>query len=208
MGYPCTGGQTHAFMIYLAELRKWNRAYNLTALVTDDDIVRKHFLDSLLFLKAMPADLSAMKIADAGSGAGFPGIPIKIMRPEADITLLEPSRKKTAFIRHMVRTLHYTAGITVLEKRLERLGKKYERSFDFILSRATFSIGDLLEKACPYVREKGRLVLSKGPRAFDEIDSLESSQRKRIERVLRLGIMELERNLLILACPPSPSAEA
>jgi 16S rRNA (guanine527-N7)-methyltransferase len=206
LGFHSSEEQIQAFMIYLDELKKWNRAYNLTALKTDEDIVTKHFLDSALYFKAVPGPVKTLKLADIGTGAGFPGIPIKILRPEADITLLEPSRKKTAFLRHMLRTLQFKKGIIVLEKRIEALGKNYESSFEFIVSRATFMIEDFLEKACPYVRKNGRLVLSKGPKASDEIDSLSSSQKKHIERVMKLRLMEHERNLLVLTCSPSCSA--
>lgn len=202
LGLSSTEEQIQAFMTYLAELKKWNRAYNLTALKADEDIVTKHFLDSALYFKALPPSIKALQLADIGTGAGFPGIPIKILCPEADITLLEPSRKKTAFLRHMLRTLHLREGITVLEKRIEKLGKNYEGTFDFIVSRATFTIEDFLEKACPYVKEKGRLVLSKGPKAFDEIDSLSSSQKKHLEHVMRLRLTGHVRNILVLTCSP------
>ena len=69
-------------MTYLSELKRWNKAYNLTGITKDEDIVIKHFLDSLLYLKAMPTD--ELRVADIGSGAGFPGIPMKIIRPEID----------------------------------------------------------------------------------------------------------------------------
>jgi 16S rRNA (guanine527-N7)-methyltransferase len=207
LGFPSSEEQAQAFMIYLAELKKWNRAYNLTALKTDEDIITKHFLDSALYFKAVSTSMKTLKMADIGTGAGFPGIPIKILWPEADITLLEPSRKKTAFLRHMLRTLQFKKGIIVLEKRIETLGKNYESSFDFIVSRATFTIEDFLEKACPYVRKNGRLVLSKGPKAFDEIDSLSSAKRCHIERVIKHRLMEHERNLLVLTCSPSCSVK-
>ena len=86
LSFLCSEEQINAFMTYLSELKKWNRAYNLTALKTDRDIIIKHFLDSILYLKVIPE--KTLKIADAGTGAGFPGIPIKIMKPEIEITLI------------------------------------------------------------------------------------------------------------------------
>ena len=82
-------------MTYLSELKKWNRAYNLTGLAKDEDIIIKHFLDSLLYLKAIPQ--GALQVADIGTGAGFPGIPITIIRPEIEMYLIEPSGKKVRF---------------------------------------------------------------------------------------------------------------
>ncbi|MEW6215889.1 MAG: 16S rRNA (guanine(527)-N(7))-methyltransferase RsmG, partial [Nitrospirota bacterium] len=100
-GYVPEMEQLSAFMTYLSELKRWNKAYNLTSLSKDEDIIIKHFLDSLLYLKAIPD--GEIKIADVGSGAGFPGIPLKIIRPEIEMYLIEPSRKKSAFLRHIIR---------------------------------------------------------------------------------------------------------
>ena len=91
------------FDIYLRELKKWNKVYNLTAITDDREIIVKHFLDSLLYLKAIPD--GQVTLCDVGSGGGFPGIPIAIVRRDLLITLLEPSRKKIAFLRQMRRLL-------------------------------------------------------------------------------------------------------
>ncbi len=189
--------QIRSFMTFLAELKKWNRAYNLTGLKTDEDIIVKHFLDSLLYIKALPE--GALQLADAGTGAGFPGIPIKIIRPEINITLIEASRKKSAFLRHIIRTLGLT-DINVLEQRLERLGKEHEKAYDVIVSRATFSIKEFLKAACPFVRKGGRLVLNKGPKAAEEIK--ESNAANAVMEILkfRLPVKNDERNLIVLEC--------
>jgi 16S rRNA (guanine527-N7)-methyltransferase len=205
LGISISPEQVHAFLIFLAQLKKWNRAYSLTSLNKDEDIIVKHFLDSALYLKAVPGSVKNRKLADIGTGAGFPGIPIKILHPETDINLVEPSRKKAAFLRHMLRTLQLKEGMNVLEKRIETLGERYKQNFDFIVSRATFTIEDFLEKACPFLRKNGRLVLSKGPKVFDEIDSLGIINRHHIKKVMQLRLMEHERNLLVLTCPPSSS---
>jgi len=193
----------NAFLTFLSELKKWNRAYSLTALKTDEDIILKHFIDSLLYLKAIPAN--SLKIADVGTGAGFPGVPIKIIRPEIDLTLIESSRKKAVFLRHIVRVLQLNK-VNVLDKRLETLGELYERTYDVIVSRATFKIKDFLKKACPFVKEDGRLVLSKGPRVYEEIKELKNKDV--IKEVLKLPLsikpdtilFKAERNLVTLGC--------
>ena len=141
--------------------------------------------------------INALKIADAGTGAGFPGIPIKIMRPEIDITLIEPSKKKTAFLRHILRVLSLN-GVKVLDERVENLGRKYEKTYDVIVSRATFKIEDFIKKTCPYVRENGVLVLSKGPKVFKEIKELKD--KGVIKEITRLSLMNNKRNLLIFKC--------
>ncbi|MEK7307633.1 MAG: 16S rRNA (guanine(527)-N(7))-methyltransferase RsmG [Nitrospirota bacterium] len=239
MGFPCSEEQVNKFMTFLLELKKWNRVYNLTALKKDEDIIFKHFLDSLLYLKVIPTDrgrgqgsrdklnnmngdkenlslvsrspraepagLSSLKICDVGTGAGFPGIPIKIQRPEIDITLIEPSRKKTAFLRHIIRILALDK-ISVLDERIESLGEEYWKIYDIIVSRATFKINDFLKKACPYIKEEGVLVLSKGPGISGEIEKLKNQGSiKKIEgHILSLKsgstCLTAKRNLLILQC--------
>jgi len=163
--------QIDAFMTYLSELKKWNKAYNLTGLEKDEDIVIKHFLDSLLYLRAMPP--GEPRIADAGSGAGFPGIPIKIMRPQTAIYLIEPSQKKTAFLRHVIRRLAMEK-IEVIESRVEQIKVNQELPLpvDIAVTRALFSIGEFIKKAAHIVKRGGSLVLNKGPKVKEELKNL------------------------------------
>lgn len=196
--------QTSAFMTYLSELKKWNRAYNLTALKTDEDIIIKHFLDSLLYLKALPP--GTLKLADAGTGAGFPGLPVKIVRPDIELTLIESSRKKCAFLRHITRMLKFS-GTTVIEDRLEDLGKEHESCFDYIVSRAAFSIKDFIKLACPYLSEDGKLILNKGPKVSEELDALEGPLYKNAVKEtleIQLPFANAKRNLIVLSCKMNP----
>lgn len=199
IGFSYYEEQINAFMVFLHELKKWNRVYSLTALKTDEDIIIKHFLDSILYLKIIPA--KAFKVADAGTGAGFPGIPIKIIRPELDMTLIESSRKKSVFLRHIIRVLKLNR-ISVLNNRIETLGKGYEKTYDVIVSRATFKIKDFLKQACPYVKEDGCLVLSKGPNIFGEETNFlnELHSQNVIREVMNLPLTKAKRNLLMLRC--------
>lgn len=205
LGITFTEGQINTFVTYLSELKKWNRAYNLTALKTDEDIIIKHFLDSLLYLKSIPS--GPLKLADAGSGAGFPGIPLKIVRPEIEIALIEPSRKKTAFLRHITRLLRQT-GTSVIEQRLEHLGKEYEKRFDVIVSRATFNINDFITIACPYIKDAGRLILNKGPRFSEELKEMEQARHDNLPSVeimkVDLPFTDVKRNLIVLSCKMKP----
>ncbi|MEW6600446.1 MAG: 16S rRNA (guanine(527)-N(7))-methyltransferase RsmG [Nitrospirota bacterium] len=205
LGFACTGEQMTSFMTFLFELKKWNRAYNLTALKTDEDIIIKHFLDSLLYLKAIPE--GKLKLADAGTGAGFPGVPLKIMRPETEIALIESSGKKTAFLRHITRQLGLT-DTAVIERRLENLGKEYQHSFDLMVSRAAFSVSDFFKKACSYVKDGGRLVLNKGPRFSDELKEMERACTGKIPPVevinAHLPLADAQRNLIVLSCKIKP----
>jgi len=153
------------FMIYIRELKKWNRAYNLTAIKEDRDIVIKHFLDSLLYLTAIPE--GRCSICDIGSGAGFPGVPIAIVRPELNIVLNEPSRKKAAFLRHIRRML-FLNNVEVLECRVEDIRG---RLFDIAVTRALFSIRDVIKKAGHIMKRDGFFILSKGS-ARDEFKNI------------------------------------
>jgi 16S rRNA (guanine527-N7)-methyltransferase len=198
---PVTEARISTFMAFLTELKKWNSAYNLTAIKTDNEIIIKHFLDSLLYLKLVPE--GPLKIADAGSGAGFPGIPIKIIRPETDISLIESSRKKSAFLRHLIRTLKLPK-VNVIEKRLEALCKKDIMDYDVLVSRATFRIKDLLKMTCPYLGEECLIVLSKGPGLSDELKELGEipEYRNTVKKVLKLKLplSESRRNLVLMKC--------
>jgi 16S rRNA (guanine527-N7)-methyltransferase len=192
--------QLRAFMIYLSELKKWNSTYNITALKTDEEIIIKHFLDSLLYLKAMPD--GNIKLADIGTGGGFPGIPIKIIRPQTELTLIEPSRKKAYFLKNIVRKTGLSE-ITVLQQRIEQLGDKFNSCFDLIVSRATFSIKEFLDLACPFLNDTGRLVISKGPKAEDELRQFNKAPGiTPVENILsvKLPFTDAQRHIILLKC--------
>ena len=163
LSLPIAPLQIRAFMTYLSELKKWNKAYNLTSLKTDEEIIVKHFLDSLLYLSALQDGI--VSVMDVGSGAGFPGVPLKIMRPEIMMYLLEPSRKKANFLRHIIQTLALDA-IEVVEKRIEEVRAL---TVDVAVTRALFQIREFIKKASPCVKEGGMLILSKGPRVKEEL---------------------------------------
>lgn len=168
---PSGDQQIGAFLKYLSELKKWNMAYNLTGLKTDRQIIIRHFMDSLLFLKVLPGSVDT--IADVGSGAGFPGIPMKIVSPDLTIFLIEPSFKKSEFLRHICRTLGLSK-IHVLEKRIEDAGGL---KVDAAVTRALFSIGDFLRNTRRILNESGVAILNKGPRFKEELEGLD---RKKI----------------------------
>lgn len=195
LGLTPSKEQINAFMAYLSELKKWNKAYNLTALKKDEDIIIKHFLDSLLYLKAIPN--GEIRIADVGSGAGFPGIPIKIIMPEIEMFLIEPSRKKSAFLNHIIRQLKLER-IEVIEKRIEeiKVGRELPFSVDAAVTRALFSIGDFIKKAKPIVREGGILILNKGPKVREEIRTIKDLNYEILH--LSLPLSDVKRNIVVI----------
>lgn len=154
------------FILFLKELKKWNRTYNLTAITENEDIIIKHFLDSLLYLCFIPK--SRIDVCDIGSGAGFPGLPIAIVRSDLKITLIEPSVKKAAFLRHITRIL-FLENTCIIESRAEDVKGIL---FDIAVTRALFSIEKLIKKAWHIVKQNGIFILNKGPAIVDEIKEI------------------------------------
>ena len=187
--------QTNAFMTYLSELKKWNKTYNLTGLKEDKDIIIKHFFDSLLYLKTLPE--SEIRVADVGSGAGFPGLPIKIIRPEIEMYLIEPSRKKAAFLKHIIRQLGLRKA-EVIEKRIEEIRANQELAelVDVAVTRALFSIEDFMKKASHIVKEGGTLILNKGPKVDEELKKLQDVKYEILP--INLPFSDIKRNLIIV----------
>lgn len=196
LGFPASDDQIKAFMTYLSELKKWNKAYNLTGLKKDEDIIIKHFLDSLLYLKAIPD--GEIRAADVGSGAGFPGIPIKIMRPEIEMYLIEPSRKKFAFLNHIIRKLELKR-IEVIEKSIEeiKINQELPSLVDIAVTRALFSIKDFFNKASRIVRQGGVLILNKGPKVKEEVIKLGNIKYEILN--LSLPLSDMKRNIVVVS---------
>ncbi len=188
--------QLNSFMTYLTELKKWNKAYNLTGLKTDEEIIVKHFLDSLLYLQALPE--GGISVVDVGSGAGFPGIPVKIMRPEISMYLLEPSRKKANFLEHMIKTLGLE-GIEVIEKRIEEVKSL---SVDAAVTRALFGVREFHKKASPFVREGGRIILNKGPKVHEELKAMQDIRYEAL--TLKLPCSNVKRFIIVIRKESSP----
>jgi 16S rRNA (guanine527-N7)-methyltransferase len=160
------------FEKYLHELIAWNARINITAIKTPDEVVIKHFLDSLSTLPVLPEQGC---VADVGSGGGFPGIPIKIARPALQVTLIEATRKKANFLRHIIRSLDL-AAIEVWEGRVEDFPE--EKKFDCIISRAFTDIKNFLAFAAPLVKKRGIAVAMKGRPAANELRAAAATMAK------------------------------
>jgi 16S rRNA (guanine527-N7)-methyltransferase len=167
-GLPLRSAQLEQFARYAALLIEWNAHINLTAISAPDQIYRRHFLDSLslaLFWGDAP-----QRLIDIGSGAGFPGVPLKILRPELELTLVDSVGKKTAFLRHLVQTLGLQ-HVHVYTARIEDLGRdpaERER-YDVVTARAVAELRVLVEYALPLARVGGRMLAPKGAGAAAEI---------------------------------------
>lgn len=161
-GFFLDGEQEGKFVLYLEELQKWSGRINLTALKDTNDIIENLFINSLLFSTLFPPGNSP-KLLDIGSGAGFPGLPLKIFLPETRTTLLEASQKKTAFLKHMCRTLDLKS-VECLAERSESLSREKKRAetFDIIVTRGTGAIKKLEKAAYPLLRTGGVFITQKG----------------------------------------------
>lgn len=145
---------------YLTELLKWNEKINLTAIRTENEIVVKHFIDSLSVYPYLPA---ASSLVDLGSGAGFPGIPLKIVEPSFDVILIDSVLKKVDFQRHVIRTLGLK-GIEAIHSRVQQKGSpmKMEGRWDIVISRAFSDLKTFLRVGYPFLKKGGLAVAMKG----------------------------------------------
>jgi 16S rRNA (guanine527-N7)-methyltransferase len=152
--------QLQLFLRYRQELIEWNSRFNLTAITDPDEILRKHFLDSASLLAVY--DKLQVRMLDIGAGAGFPGLPLKILRPQWRVVLLEATGKKVTFLRHMIETLELRE-IEAVQGRAEELAHQqaYRASFDLVTARAVASLPILLEYAAPFCRVGGQIILPK-----------------------------------------------
>jgi 16S rRNA (guanine527-N7)-methyltransferase len=155
-----TEQQFDQFLRYRQELLDWNTRMNLTAISDPDEILLRHFLDSLSLL--MVYDIPDARLLDIGAGAGFPGIPLKIVRPQWQVLLLEATNKKVTFLRHIIQTLQLH-DVEAVHGRAEELAHKteYRASFDLVTARAVASLPTLLEYAAPFCRISGQMIFPK-----------------------------------------------
>ncbi len=148
---------------YLDELLAWNRRVNLTAVTLPEQVERVHFLDSLTVAAAIPEALRAgCSLIDVGTGGGFPGVPLKVILPDIELTLVESVAKKTVFLQHLVDVLDLK-GVQILTGRAETLARdpSLRERFDVAVSRAVGSLRVVAELVLPFCRVGGRAVLSK-----------------------------------------------
>lgn len=144
-----------------------NKKYNLTAITLPEEAAEKHFLDSLLLLPELDED-KACRVIDVGSGAGFPGLPIKIFRPGLQMDLMDSAGKKTAFMDHVIKKLGLES-VRTIRARAEEHATGNRESYDAVLSRAVAELRVLVELTVPLVKVGGKVILSKGPGAREEI---------------------------------------
>jgi len=161
LGISLTIEQINSVFIYLAELKKWSQKINLTAITDEEDVIIKHVLDSLSYIQGFTPS-QGLRLLDMGSGAGFPALPIKIAHPGLSITMVESTKKKASFLRHIIRTLKLT-DIEVLDTRTNELPASLLSAFNIVTARAFAEMRSAIAAGAPFLQPNGLIVLSRGP---------------------------------------------
>lgn len=155
------------YRVYFEYLEEMNKVMNLTAISGEEDVARLHFLDCAALLGF--AELRGKRVIDIGSGAGFPGLALKIACPEMDITLLDSLDKRIGFLKNLTEKLGLS-GVECVHMRAEEAPASYRQSFDFALSRAVARLSVLSELCLPFVKKGGYFIAMKGPDCTDELN--------------------------------------
>jgi 16S rRNA (guanine527-N7)-methyltransferase len=192
MGIAVSPSQRARLTAHLELIAKWNRVHNLTAIRETSQMVVMHLLDSL---SVLPHLAGARCIADVGTGPGFPGIPVAIVRDDAQVTLVESSHKKCAFLQQ-AKTELALANVTIVCERVEQMA--LAAKFDAVVSRAFSDLPDFVEQAGRLVAPGGKLIAMKGVYPFDEIARVPASHR--VSQVLELHVptLDAKRHLVVL----------
>jgi 16S rRNA (guanine527-N7)-methyltransferase len=197
--------QVAAFQTYADELRAWNDKFNLTAIHDLDGIQIKHFLDSLSLLKVLPLGGGRTRLVDVGTGAGFPGLALKIVCPEMRLTLVEATGKKVRFCQAVADRLRLP-GVTVIKARAEEIGQDpaHREQYDWAVARAVAEMPVLAEYLLPLVKRGGHALAQKGEGAPAETHAAEGAVRRlggQLEQIVPVelpGIVET-RYLVVFA---------
>ena len=170
LGLKLSQEQLARFELYYRELTEWNRRVNLTAIVAYDEMQVKHFLDSLTLAPVLPSQAS-LRLLDVGTGAGLPGLPLKILYPGMRLTLVDSVAKKTAFLRHLVARLGLDA-VEVMTGRAEDLARQegYRERFEVVVSRGVAALSTLAELTLPFCHLGGIFVAQKKEDVSQEIE--------------------------------------
>ncbi len=217
LGLSLTPEQQANFQLYYEELVAWNQKFNLTAITDYEQVQIRHFLDSLSCLLAKETRLALgrpeARAIDVGSGAGFPGIPLKIVCPGLRLTLLEATGKKIAFLEHLIQALDLHRSMAI-KARAEDLARDpaHRGQYDLALARAVADLPVVIEYALPFCRQGGWLVAQKGEAGSAEAWRAENSisllggELQRVLPVELAGLPEDRSLVVIEKVSPTPEA--
>ena len=197
-GFDPTDEQIEKFIRYYDLIIEWNEKINLTAITEYKDVMIKHFLDSVSIIKAV--DMSSVNsLIDIGTGAGFPGIPIKIMFPDIKITLLDSLKKRLNVLNLIIDELNLK-DIYTIHGRAEDIARdpKYREKYDLCVSRAVANLRTLSELCIPFVKPNGKFVSYKSEKADEELEKAKNAIRLLGGKVTSAVSFELEDNIRTL----------
>lgn len=189
------------FKVYMNLLLEWNNKINLTAIVEEEDIILKHFVDSLTVIKYIGR---GEKIIDIGTGAGFPGIPIGIVNSDSKITLMDSLNKRIIFLDNVINELNLKNTRTIHDRAEELARKKEHREvYDIVVSRAVANLGTLVEYMLPFTRVGGKCICMKGANIQDELEEAKNAIKElggevTIVNNFRLPETDYERNIIVI----------
>lgn len=189
------------FWVYMTNLLEWNEKINLTAITDEDDIILKHFIDSLTILEYIP---EKSNVIDVGTGAGFPGIPLKIVREDINMTLMDSLNKRITFLNEVINKLGLKK-INAIHSRAEELAKmpEHREKYDIAVSRAVANLSTLSEYMIPFVKVGGKCICMKGSNIEEELKTAKNAIKElggEIEKVInfKLPDSDNERNIIII----------
>lgn len=193
--------QIEKFFLYMKLLLEWNKKINLTAIIEPKEIITKHFVDSLTAARHIESEC---KVIDCGTGAGFPGIPLSILKEDVQFVLFDSLNKRVNFLNEVIKELQLK-NVTAIHVRAEELAynKDYREKFDYAISRAVANMSTLLEYLLPFCRVGGMAICMKGVNIKEEIDNCKIALQKlngKIDRIDNFNLPNSDyiRNIVIV----------
>lgn len=183
---------------YYLILKEWNTKINLTRIIDKKDVYLKHFYDSLTIIKVIDLNKNA-KIVDLGTGAGFPGLVLKIVFSNLNVTLIESCSKKVLFLNEVIKTLELT-NIVIIEQRVEQYALLHREEYDYVVARAFSKLSILIELGIPLLKIKGKLIAMKGIVPLLNNQTTLTKIESKVEKIInfKLPIINHQRTLIVI----------
>lgn len=201
IGLEFTEKQLDKFFKYMNLLLEWNEKINLTAITEPEEVILKHFIDSLTISKYIEKNKT---LADVGTGAGFPGIALKIYRDDIKITLVDSLNKRINFLNEVIKELNLKE-IETVHSRIEDFGKdkKYREKFDYVTARAVANLSVLSEYLIPIAKINGQCICMKGSNVEEELNTSKNAIKilgGKIQKIEKFNLpkSDIERNVIII----------
>lgn len=189
--------QEEQFNKYFSLLIETNKVLNLTAITDEDEVLVKHFIDSVLPYNQFNKNST---VVDIGSGAGFPALPLKIIRPDLDIYMVDSLNKRVNFLNNVINSLKFDK-IFAIHSRAEDFAKKNREKFDYAVARAVAQLNTLVEYLLPLLKIGGKAIIYKSSKLEEEIKNAEKAIEilgGKIEKIEKYTLEDMERNILII----------